>query len=58
MAYQVAKSRHASDGAEYQPEYVPEQRKGGNTIMMWIFNIFFGAAIYLVYKVFKIKPQP
>ncbi len=26
--------------------------------MMWIFNIFFGAAIYLVYKVFKIKPQP
>lgn len=26
--------------------------------MMWIFNIFFGAAIYLVYKVFRIKPQP
>ena len=23
-----------------------------------IFNSFFGAAIYLVYKVFKIKPQP
>jgi membrane fusion protein, multidrug efflux system len=26
--------------------------------MMWIFNIFFAGAIYLVYKVFKIKPQP
>ncbi len=26
--------------------------------MMWIFNIFFVGAIYLVYKVFKIKPQP
>jgi multidrug resistance efflux pump len=26
--------------------------------MIWIFNILFGTAIYFVYKVFKIKPQP
>ncbi|MFM7928004.1 MAG: HlyD family secretion protein [Pirellula sp.] len=26
--------------------------------MMWIFNIIFVSAIYLVYKVFKIKPRP